>query len=373
MYYHTRFQQKEDVKRVELKGRFSFIHLGGGNFVYTIPGKNKPKVGRIDLSELSLKKIGIGFTVLFVGFFLFFVVLTKSGVATTNETKKYASKDALNEQEQLDLKHLDPQEIEKKSEELKNKVLQEDNEIEKALQNKKTKYIEYKVKEGDNLILIATKYRVPVKFILKENNLKLTDYIYPGQTLKIPNKPGIFYKIKKGDRLITIAEKYKVSVLDIIKDNDDLKNFDILIVGKKIFLPNAVIPEPPPVWQMPIWGRISSYYGYRLHPIYRYKQFHDGIDIAAHYQPVQAARDGIVYFAGYMGGYGKVIILKHGRDFKTLYAHLSEIYVRVGQMIKAGKIIGKSGNTGFSTGPHLHFEILYKGSPVNPIKYLKRQ
>jgi murein DD-endopeptidase MepM/ murein hydrolase activator NlpD len=368
MNYHTRFQQKANVKRVEIKGRFSLIHLGGGNFVYTIPGKNKPKVGRIDFSEGNFKKIGIGVIIIFLGFYIFFFIFTKSGIATTTiKDTSYIDKN----DHQMDINNLEPQEIERKSEELKNKVLQEDNEIEKALQNKNTKYIVYKIKEGDNLNLIAEKFRVPLKFILKENNLKLTEYIYPGQTIKIPNKPGIFYKVKSGDRLITIAEKYQVSIEEILKDNDDLKNYDILEAGRKIFLPNAVIPEPPPIWIMPARGQLTSYFGYRLHPLYGYKQYHTGIDIGVHYQPVMAARDGIVYYAGYMGGYGLVVILKHNSDYKTLYAHLSSINVRVGQMIKAGKVIGISGNTGFSTGPHLHFEILYKGNPINPLKYFK--
>jgi len=370
MYYHKRFQQKENVKKLELKGRFSIIHLGGGNFVYTIPGKTKPKVGRIDLSELNFRRIGFGFIIIFLGFFVFFMVFTKSGIATTNSN--VIKKEEV-EKSQIDLKNLNPQEIEKQSEELKNKVLQEDKNIENALQNKKTKYIEYKVKEGDNLNLIAAKFRIPVNLVLKENNLQENEKIYPGQTLRIPNKPGIFYRIRKGDTLISIAEKYQVSIEELKETNDDLNEYDIVEIGKKIFLPNAVIPEPPPIWFLPIAGKINSYYGYRLHPIYGYRQFHMGIDFSAHYEPIKAARDGIVYYTGYMGGYGLVIILKHDSDFKTLYAHLSKVNVKVGQLVKAGNVIGISGNSGFSTGPHLHFEILYKDKPVDPLKYFKKR
>ncbi len=373
MHYHKRFQQSNQVKKIAIRGRFTFAYVGKGNIVYTFPGKDKPIIGKLDISEFISKKVVAGISFVIIVFLVFSIFFTRSGIATTTETSKefIASQD--DKKEEYDFKNLDPQEIEKKSEELKTRLLNEDNEIEKALKDKKVKFIHYTVKEGDNIHSIASKFRIPVKFILKENQLKKENYIYPGQELKIPNRPGIFYKIKKGDRLVQIAEKYQVSLDDIINDNDDLQNSDILEVGKKIFLPNAVIPEPPPVWHIPVNGKINSYFGYRLHPIYNYRQFHGGIDISAYYEVVRAARDGVVYYAGYMGGYGLAIVLKHGNDFKTLYAHLSKIKVRVGQVVKAGNIIGISGNTGFSTGAHLHFEIIYKGNPVNPLKYLKKK
>lgn len=372
MYYHKRFQQQEEkkVKKFELKGRFSFLYVGNGNVVYTIPGKNYPKIGRIDLSDIGLKRIGIAFSLITFVFFIFFLFFTKSGGATTNNVS-YSSKDNsnLNSEHDIDLKNLDPQEIERRSEQLKNKLLQEDKDSQN--ETNKAKIIKYTVKNGDSLNSIANKFKVPVKFILKENGLKVNDYIYNGQVLNIPNRPGIFYSIKKGDRLSLIAEKYQVSINDIIADNDDLEVDGILQVGKKVFLPNAVIPEPPPIWVLPAYGKLTSFFGYRKHPIFGYTQFHGGIDISLHYQPVMAARDGVVHYAGYMGGYGLAIILNHGKDYKTLYAHLSKINVRQGQFVKAGTKIAISGNTGFSTGPHLHFEVLYKGTPVNPLKFFK--
>ncbi len=366
MKYHKRFQHKPDVKKIEFRGKFSIIHLGGGSFIYTIPGKDRPKIKRLDFSEFNYKKISFGAISIFFIFFVFFVLNTKSGVATSQKEIQ------TNQQYQYQFRHLTPYEIEIQSEELKKQLLNSDKEIEEKLNNKKEKYITYEVKQGDNLNSIANKFRIPVKFILKENQLKTSDILKPGQKLKIPKKPGIFYTIRKGDRLAMIAEKYQVLLEDIITDNDHLENFDVLNTGKKIFLPNAVIPEPPPIWRMPAYGKITSFFGYRRHPFFGYQQFHTGIDIGIHYQNVYSARDGVVFFAGYMGGYGLTVIIKHDSKFKTLYAHLSRIFVKEGQMVKMGSPIGISGNTGLSTGPHLHFEVIYNGVPVNPYIYVKK-
>ncbi len=374
MYYHKRFQQQEEkkVKKFELRGRFSFLYVGNGNFVYTIPGRSYPKVGRVDLSDISVKRIGLIFSLVSMVFIVFFLFFTKSGGATTNNKVSILSKGSeenFNLSDDFDLKNLDPQEIERRSEQLKNKLIQDDKDSHNN--TNKAKVIKYTVKNGDSLNSIANKFKVPVKFILKENGLKINDYIYAGQVLNIPNRPGIFYSVKKGDRLALIAEKYQVPISDILADNEDIESDGILQVGKKIFLPNAVIPEPPPVWVLPAYGKLTSFFGYRKHPIFEYIQFHSGIDIGIHYQPVMAARDGVVHYVGYMGGYGLTIIINHGKDYKTLYAHLSKANVKQGQFVKAGTKIGISGNTGFSTGPHLHFEVLYKGTPVNPLKIFK--
>ena len=117
---------------------------------------------------------------------------------------------------------------------------------------------------------------------------------------------------------------------------------------------------------------ITSYFGYRRHPIFRTKRLHSGIDIGGgRGSGILAAADGIVIHSGWRGGYGKCVIIDHGGGIATLYGHASRLYVRKGSRVKRGQKIAAIGSTGFSTGPHLHFEVRKNGSPVNPMSYLR--
>ncbi len=120
----------------------------------------------------------------------------------------------------------------------------------------------------------------------------------------------------------------------------------------------------------PIIGAVTSAFGSRVHPIYNVPLFHSGIDISASEGTrVQTTGDGIVAFSGYDKGYGQKITINHGYGYKTIYAHLSKSLVRQGQKVKRGDIIALSGNTGVSTGPHLHYEVLKDNVKVNPTAY----
>ena len=124
-------------------------------------------------------------------------------------------------------------------------------------------------------------------------------------------------------------------------------------------------------WPVPGYTRISSNYGMRYHPILHVNKLHTGVDIAA---PMGAnfvaANDGIVTKAGYNGAYGNMVIIDHGGGISTLYAHGSEILVQVGQTVKRNDPILKVGSTGYSTGPHAHFEVRINGVVTNPIEYI---
>jgi murein DD-endopeptidase MepM/ murein hydrolase activator NlpD len=125
-------------------------------------------------------------------------------------------------------------------------------------------------------------------------------------------------------------------------------------------------------WPTPGYTRISSDYGMRRHPILRAQRMHTGIDIAAPmYINAVAAEFGRVMYADWLGGYGKTIIIDHGKSTSTLYAHLNTISVNVGDQVTRGQVIGKVGSTGQSTGPHLHFEVRINGSHINPWPYLR--
>lgn len=114
----------------------------------------------------------------------------------------------------------------------------------------------------------------------------------------------------------------------------------------------------------------ASGYGTRIDPIYKTVKFHDGMDFSANIgTPIYATGNGTVTKAGWQSGYGKVVVINHGYGYETLYAHMNDIDVRVGQKVVRGEVIGKVGNTGKSTGPHLHYEVHVKGKVVNPVNY----
>lgn len=125
----------------------------------------------------------------------------------------------------------------------------------------------------------------------------------------------------------------------------------------------------PSIW--PTWGNITSPFGWRVHPVYRNRHFHTGLDIGGrniHGAGVYATANGRIAFAGYRSGY--LIIVDHGYGYTTYYAHLSRIRVREGQLVEKGQLIGNVGNTGVSTAPHLHYEVRKWNQPQNPRQFL---
>jgi murein DD-endopeptidase MepM/ murein hydrolase activator NlpD len=124
-------------------------------------------------------------------------------------------------------------------------------------------------------------------------------------------------------------------------------------------------------WPVSGYSSISSYYGMRIHPIFNTQKFHAGIDIPAPSgTAIKAANSGIVIYSGWQGGYGNVVMISHGNNIVTLYAHNSSLNVRVGDYVDAGQTIALCGSTGYSTGPHLHFEVRVNGSTTDPLAWL---
>ncbi len=122
----------------------------------------------------------------------------------------------------------------------------------------------------------------------------------------------------------------------------------------------------PSVW--PAYGRIMSTYGFRIFP---WRGMHTGIDINTHYgAPIRSAASGIIEFAGWKNGYGRTVIVDHGRGIETLYGHASGFAVREGQQVKKGDIIAYVGTSGYATGPHVHYEVIKFGIKINPARYL---
>jgi murein DD-endopeptidase MepM/ murein hydrolase activator NlpD len=118
----------------------------------------------------------------------------------------------------------------------------------------------------------------------------------------------------------------------------------------------------------PVNGHITSYFGYRYHPILHFTRFHAGVDFGASWgSPIVAAADGEVSAAGWAGGYGRQVRIAHGGGLVTTYSHMSEIVAQTGTYVHAGQLIGYVGSSGLSTGPHLHYEVLKDGTPINPL------
>jgi murein DD-endopeptidase MepM/ murein hydrolase activator NlpD len=165
--------------------------------------------------------------------------------------------------------------------------------------------------------------------------------------------------------------------------DQDSKNLEILIQQKvaaarareeaqaKTNSRTSIIIHGTGMFTYPSDAPTSSPFGWRMHPVLRYRRFHAGLDFAASYgSTIRAADSGTVIFAGWYGGYGRAIIIDHGKGVTTLYGHSSELYVSEGQSVQRGQAIAAVGSTGLSTGPHLHFEVRSNGTPVNPANYL---
>ena len=232
----------------------------------------------------------------------------------------------------------------------------------------KGKKISYKVQPGDTLSEISKKFQVSVESIAGSSGIRTPDSISVGQTLKIPPKNGFYYKVQKNDRLSTILSKYKLELASILKDNPHIDP-DLLQAGEEVFLPGAKPKNLIYGWLVPVNSRIiTSGYGWRNWPR---RAFHKGLDLKAYYTRVRSAKAGRVTYAGWLGGYGKAVVLRHTGGYRSLYAHLSKIYVKKGMRVAQGATLGKSGNTGYSFGPHLHFEVSRNGKNINPRRFFK--
>lgn len=256
-------------------------------------------------------------------------------------------------------------------------------------QKPRDKVEDYEVQSGDTLSSVAKKFGISQDTIKWANNLDNVNQIKPGQTLKILPVSGIAHTVKSGDTVESVAKKYQTEAQGIVDFpfNDVPDDFK-LVAGQVLIVPDGVKedavpskrPQPQYLAQGPssptfnapggarfVWptsGGVTQYFSW----------YHHGIDVANRAAPGIAASDGgVVEVAGWPDnyGYGNRIMVNHGNGYKSMYAHLSNIYVSIGQTVSRGQIIGQMGSTGRSTGIHLHFEVYYGGVSVNPLAILK--
>ena len=212
----------------------------------------------------------------------------------------------------------------------------------------------------------------------------------PGRKLTVLNKNGQLYEVKKDsetldhivakyhrDRQQALKFKEAVVLANKLPGSALLGDYEFL-KGQRVLLPKVSVSFD--TYRFPFagwgWGRISSKFGNRYHPLLKRTRRHDGLDIAKPWgTPVYAARSGRVTEAGWTEGYGQLIVIRHSDGGSTRYGHLSKIYVKPGQIVQRGKtMIGRVGSTGLSTGPHLHFEVRDRnGKAVNPAAKIGRR
>jgi murein DD-endopeptidase MepM/ murein hydrolase activator NlpD len=258
----------------------------------------------------------------------------------------------------------------------------------KTTKQPRAEIIYYTIKPGDTISTIADEFSISVNTILWENNLSAYSLIRPGNQLTILPITGVTHSVAKGENIGQIAQKYGIEENKILEANN-LTGADKLAVGKKLVIPGGrkisytttvatsytglsaikdliIPPAAQPAINKMNWPteghRITQYYSWR----------HLAIDIANKIgTPLYAADTGVVEYAGWSTGYGNNIVINHGGGKKTRYAHLSQSYVKKGQEVDKGDTIGAMGSTGWSTGSHLHFEVIIDGRKYNPLNYIQ--
>ncbi len=255
--------------------------------------------------------------------------------------------------------------------------------------NNRSKNKFYLVKKGDNLYSISRNFKTPIKDLIKVNNISEPYKIFPGQRISLPfNKT---HKIKKGETLFSISRQYETNIYTLSKLNS-IKNIDSVFVGQKLIIPRQIIlikknkkkkiekkynkntfsrkleikdSNNRFIW--PVRGKLISKYGKTKDGFYN-----DGININSQKGvKVLSSEEGeVIYSGNEIPGYGNLILIKHSKNWITAYAHLNEVFIEKGKLVKKGDKIGSVGNTGNVRFPQLHFEIRKGKESVDPLRFL---
>lgn len=258
----------------------------------------------------------------------------------------------------------------------------------KVTKRQRTEIVDYTVKPGDSISTIAEEFEISVNTILWENDLSSYSVIRPGDILRILPVSGLTHKVVKGESLSSISTKYNTDEAEILSVNR-IADASRISIGEELVIPGAkkaslpsytpttytgisaikqivTADETPVASNKMLWPTdghiITQYYSWK----------HTGLDIANKTgTPLYAADSGTVIYSGWSTGYGNNVVVDHGGGKKTRYAHASELYVKVGDKVTKGQTIAAMGSTGWSTGPHIHFEVVINGKKLNPLNYIK--
>ncbi|HKV43722.1 MAG TPA: M23 family metallopeptidase [bacterium] len=209
------------------------------------------------------------------------------------------------------------------------------------------------VAAGETLWRISHNAGVRVETLADVNHLPLEAVLRPGEVLVVPASDGSTPRSTASRRMASMRERVSATFVPSVP----------VRIG---------VPEADEAMVQPTQGMITSRFGWRVHPIFGTREFHTGIDIANRLgTPVRAARGGIVHFVGWMVGYGRMVVVDHGNGLETTYSHLSSVLVSLGERVAMGQLMGRIGNTGWSTGPHLLFEVRRNGVPQDPTRFVR--
>lgn len=238
----------------------------------------------------------------------------------------------------------------------------------------------HRIQRGENFWGVAKQYGADIDSIVGANPgiAKLT--AAAGQTVAVPNRRGTLHRCVEGDSVDSLATLYGKPAAEI-RELNNLTPKSVLLPGLTLFIAGAKPVKLSGemaasyglrgIFGSPFQGRITSAMGLRKHPVGGFRGKHTGIDVAAREGTrIAAAAAGTVTQTGEGEFIGKFVVLKHANGYSTIYGHCSAILTAAGKSVKKGQIIAKVGNTGRTTGPHLHFEIRKNGVPQNPLDYL---
>lgn len=239
--------------------------------------------------------------------------------------------------------------------------------------------MEYQVRPGDTLWSIAERTGISLDELAKTNRLNQEDVLAVGRTLTIPGGDFRYHRVAGGETLSHIAGQYGISLQQLMSANY-IKNPDLIKIGHTLTIPGEgsqpVVSEPVEQtnkiqiggWAWPVAGEVTSHFGIRG------DRPHEGVDIGGcEGATIVAAEKGRVVWSAPRGTYGLTVIVDHGNGIRSLYSHCSKLLVSEGQLVDRNQPIAEVGNTGRSTGPHLHMEILRQGVPLDPLLFLKER
>ena len=235
------------------------------------------------------------------------------------------------------------------------------------------------VEDGETLADVAIALGVSQASLRASNLLYGNEALQPGEVV-VASRDGVLHLIKQGQTLTDIAVTYAVPKETIAEANGISVN-QTIFAGDRLLVPTSTdtywenvvtlsrgIPSRF-VW--PLSGAVVSEFGWREHPVLGERHHHDGIDVdVPEGTLVHAAASGRVFFYGEQPGYGNVLILEHADGYYSMYGHLASSFVEQGRFVEVGQGVAQSGNTGISSGPHLHFEIRNGEFPIDPRRYL---